>query len=203
MWKREVIIPSLCVGIACNAAFFWLVNPVLMLIMPKAHILLYNFIVTALLFLLFVGLVFGAWQGLKNAFYLLAKAEFRGELGEGWRRWPTTKKDILPLIVGIWVVAIFVGLLVLVAVAPRAPMAELVDAGVIFPVLFLGIAPLFFLQLLYIYEFSRGFFRQWRGESSKGKITLAASIIFPIVALVVVWTGEAAGWDHLLWFHEE
>ena len=96
-------------------------------IYPFSLLSLYNVLATALALLFLAGLVVGFWRLFTEGWKHIAKKDLRNDMREKIRRWPTSKWDLLPVIMGTYLLTVVLAMVALMLTVPRGYVAGIMS----------------------------------------------------------------------------
>lgn len=174
-------------------------------LLPYIPVFAYNSLATSLSLLFLVGLVLGIWHFIKECSKRIAVKELRAQSIEQIRSWPTSKWDVVWALAIAYFLFFMVLMITMIQVVPKERLVGVISpeeaASIAVYLLMLLLVLLLPLMVRALVQDFKDELQKWRSGTRRDKAILVASATFAIVTCGVVWTGEYAGWDHLLWFN--
>ena len=164
-----------------------------------APVAIYYLVVVIVSGMILVGLVLiGIGVG-RGALKFYSNGEFRAELIEKVRAWPSSKWDAL-VMAGV---AYFIGYITLLlsaaAVLPRGSLSGAVTPEQVSSIMVFALLPLVAVYLVLMCRWTVEGYRQvkmtWATGTRRNKTVMLSSLIFALFLLAVLAGGQFAGWN--------
>ena len=173
--------------------------------LPTAPLVLYNMFMTAFLTLFLIGIILSVWESLSKGWKRLTRRELRNQLRESIAHWPSSKWDLVPVIVMTYFIATIVPLMGLTILLQRGQLSAAIspeDAQELALFIFMPFAFIFLVISVRLgLEAYRDFKIKWVSGTHQEKVIIVASVVLSILAWFAIMIGEITGWNDLLWFN--
>ena len=191
-------------GISVGGAVFsdLLILPAIRWIIPIAPVAIYNVAATAIALLFAIGFVWMAWTVIRTLWSFLTKRQLWKTLRKEVQQWPKTKTDALLAVEMAWMIALLATTIVFFSSIPQ-DTSRLVAREVGPKITLLMLPALIPLSIQFYVAIYRETKQQWASGTRGTRIGLVTTGVFVVAAYVITLLGDFAGWEHMLWFHEE
>ena len=187
--------------IAANRLDDHLITPALPLL-PGAPFILYSIVVYAVSILLLLGLVLALWAVCRWGWSNLTEENMRRDTWARIRAWPASKWDLFLALAMAYVAGIMVLMIATMVVLPRGRIAGTMSPEEFLNIFWVSFAPFLIVTLIFvgrsIFDTYKDLKRRWAIGTSKQKAILAAGVIAFMAILVLLVSGDIAGWDEML-----